>query len=314
MRTLYTTSPAPCAALLQRGGLVAFPTETVYGLGASVHHPEALARVFAAKGRPPDNPLIVHLAHPDQLAEVAEVDAMGRSLAETLMPGPCTLVVARHPRLDPAVTAGRPTVGVRIPDHPVAQAFLRACGVPVAAPSANRSGRPSATTWQAVQADLDGRIEAVLQGEASTVGVESTVIDVTGAAPIILRPGAVSLEQIQALHPSARMYRPDDPLERSPGTRYRHYAPRAHVVVHQPGEPIPTPSEAGYIGLHRPPEASALGLLALVDDEEAYAQRLFAFFRTCDARGLARIYGEAVPARGLGRAIMDRLTRAAAGR
>ncbi|ACY48475.1 L-threonylcarbamoyladenylate synthase [Rhodothermus marinus] len=311
--TLLTTDVHEAAALIRRGELVAFPTETVYGLGADAFNPEAVRKIFEAKGRPLDNPLIVHIVHLDQLAHlVRDVPEAARRFMERFFPGPLTLVLPRHPDVPDEVTAGLPTVGVRMPRHPVAQAFLEACGTPVAAPSANRSGRPSPTRWEAVYADLNGRIACILQGDRSDMGLESTVVDCTGSEPVVLRAGAVPLEALREVVPETRLVGDETSLKaRSPGTRYRHYAPQARVVlVDHPDEAVPDPRHA-YIGLTPPAHPEAFGACCVCPDVETYAYELFDFFRRCDAQNCTRIYAQRVPHTGLGLALMDRLERAA---
>lgn len=312
--TLLTRDVEVAAALVRQGELVAFPTETVYGLGADAFNPEAVRKIFEAKGRPLDNPLIVHIAEPAQLAVlVQEVPETAQRFIDRFFPGPLTLVLPRHPAVPDEVTAGLPTVGVRMPRHPIAQAFLRACGIPVAAPSANRSGRPSPTRWEAVYADLNGRIACILQGDRSDMGLESTVVDCTGAEPLVLRAGAVPLEALQAVVPQTRLATPDDVRQaRSPGTRYRHYAPQAQVIlVDTPQAAQPHPQHA-YIGLASPTHPEAFGLCCVCPDITTYAYELFDFFRRSDAAGCKRIYAQRVPRIGLGLALMDRLERATA--
>ena len=292
--------------MLRRGGLAAFPTETVYGLGAVATDARAVAAVFEAKGRPADNPLIVHVVDVAAVVAITELSGTARALLAAFAPGPLTLVLPLTAALPDAVTAGRPTVAVRIPDHPAALALLRATAAPLVAPSANRSGRPSPTTWQAVRADLDGRIDAVLTGAPTRVGLESTVVDVTGAVPVVLRPGAVTLADLRRVAPGTREASGQDDVSRSPGTRHRHYAPRARVRLVDAPEPA---AGAAYIGLAAPPPGYALAEPCA--SVEAYAHAAFAFFRRADALGLARIDAQRVPDDGLGRALMDRLRRAA---
>ena len=310
MDTLFTRSVRDAAAVLRRGGLAAFPTETVYGLGAVATDADAVAAVFAAKGRPADNPLIVHVADADGITALTDLSDLAAALLAAFAPGPLTLVLplARRGVLPDAVTAGRSTVAVRIPAHAAAQALIRAAG-PLVAPSANRSGRPSPTTWQAVRDDLGGRIDAVLMGGPAAVGIESTVVDVTGRVPVVLRPGAVTLADVQRVAPDAREADARDDAARSPGTRHRHYAPRALVRVVDAPEPA---ADAAWIGLDAPPPG--YGLTETCATVEAYAHAVFAFFRRADARGMARIDAQRVPDEGLGRALMDRLRRAADGR
>jgi L-threonylcarbamoyladenylate synthase len=317
VETHITSDPDVAAAYLRRGQCVAFPTETVYGLGADAFDPGAVARIFEAKGRPSDNPLIVHVAARAEVVRVAAaVPEAARALMDAFWPGPLTLVLPKHPRVPSAVTAGLDTVGVRWPRHLAAQALLAACGVPVAAPSANRSGRPSPTTWRDVEADLGGRIACILRGGPTEAGLESTVVDATRAVPVVLRPGAVPVEALRAVVPSVALpdvakEREADAPPRSPGTRHRHYAPDAAVcLVAHPREAVPGARHA-YVGLDAPQDADAFARTHVAADVEAYARRLFAFFREAERAGCTRIYAQAVPPTGLGRALMDRLRRAA---
>ena len=308
MKTLVSPGPHTIARLLAAGQVAAFPTETVYGLGANAFDAKAVARIFRAKGRPQDNPLIVHVADPDQVRTVAHrVTPAAARLLAAFAPGPLTVVLPAHPLLPSNVTAGLGTVGVRIPSHPAAQALLRVCGFPLAAPSANRSGRPSPTTWQAVRTDLDGRIAGILRGAPADFGLESTVVDCTGRVPVLLRAGAVSLERLREVEPSIRAA-PAHASQRvrSPGQKYRHYAPAAKVIVVAP-ETAPPPCDA-YIGLHVLPGLPRRRRICA--DVDAYARDLFHFFRVCDAAGVRRIACEAVPETGIGLALMDRLRRA----
>lgn len=312
MQTNLTTDPEAAAAYLRRGEVVAFPTETVYGLGADAFDAAAVHKIFDAKGRPGDNPLIIHLARIDQLDSVATyLSPTAEVLLKHFVPGPLTLILPKHPAVPSVVTGALYTVGVRIPAHPVAQTFLDTCDRPVAAPSANRSGRPSPTTWQAVQTDLDGRIACILQGDQSEAGLESTVVDCTQEMPVVLRAGVISIEELREVLPDVRHAEENDTaIVRSPGTRYRHYAPRARVrLVNLPTEATPSPASA-YIGLDATP--SGFGLTIVCDSLEAYAHALFDFFRRCDILGIRVIYCQRVSPTGLGRALMDRMQRAAA--
>ncbi|PAP74233.1 threonylcarbamoyl-AMP synthase [Rubrivirga sp. SAORIC476] len=310
MRTLLTRDPDEAAAVLRRGGLCVLPTETVYGLAALAYDADAVRRVFEAKGRPSDNPLIVHLGEAAEADEVAHVTALGGDLLRAFAPGPLTVVLPARPGLPPAVTAGLGTVAVRVPLAPLARAVLRSTG-PLVAPSANRSGRPSPTTWAAAAEDLDGRVDAILQGPPTTVGLESTVVDATGDVPLVLRPGAVTLDALEAQFPASRAVAAEaEQTRRSPGTRHRHYAPRAQVHLVAPGDASPS-GDAAWIGLSPPPSGYALATVC--PDVEAYARQLFDAFRRADAAQLSRIDAEAVPEVGLGVAVMDRLRRAAAG-
>ena len=311
------------ADVIRAHGLVAFPTETVYGLGANALSEPAVLRIFEAKDRPRGNPLIVHLAEAAQLATVAaDVSTRARDVAARFWPGPLTLVLPRAAAVPLVTTGGLDTVAVRVPDHPVARALIEAAGVPIAAPSANRSGRPSPTRAGHVRDDLDGRIELILDGGPTPVGVESTVLDMTGESPLLLRPGGVPLEALrEALGPLRVVAGADhEAAGRSPGLRYRHYAPRAEVVLVDPGagetavqpwlaagRPVALVSQR-LIALERP----RLTVRVMPVDLDAYARDLFALLRELDTAGVEIIVVEAVPERGLGRTIMDRLRRAAA--
>lgn len=311
MKTLITDAPATAAACIRRGELAAFPTETVYGLGADATSDAAVSGIFEAKGRPADNPLIVHLATPDEAGRWGALPPVAHTLIAHFWPGPLTLVVPKRPGLAGAVTAGLETVGLRVPRHPVARAFLEQCGVPVAAPSANRSGRPSPTTADAVLDDLDGRIHCLLRGDRSEVGLESTVVDCTENTVLVLRAGAVGLEALQRVAPGVRLPGDDaGALARSPGTRYRHYAPRADVYLAPADEP-PRAQPAAYLGLHPPAHTSAYLLTEVCPGVDAYAHALYDFFRRADAAGARVIHCEPVAPAGVGRALMDRLRRAA---
>lgn len=216
---------AEAARLLRAGNVVAFPTETVYGLGADAFNADAVAKVFIAKNRPSDNPLIVHLAMPEEFQRCAFLSPRAERLIETLMPGPLTLVLPARPEIPSIVRAGLPTVAVRMPDHLVAQQLLHASG-PLVAPSANTSGRPSPTTAQHVLDDLSGRIAAVLDGGVCRVGIESTVVDISGNVPILLRAGVIPTEAIaEVLGMEVIQSTSDAKIPRSPGMKYRHYAP-----------------------------------------------------------------------------------------
>ena len=311
MITQRTDDPEKAARWLRAGDCVAFPTETVYGLGADALNPDAVAKIFEAKGRPSDNPLIVHVASVEQVERVAqEVSAAAWALLRAFSPGPLTCVMRKRSDVPDATTAGLDTVGVRIPALPVAQAFLTACAVPVAAPSANRSGRPSPTTWEAVRHDLDGRIRGILIGPQSPTGIESTVIDTTSNPPVVLRPGAVSVEEARRVVPDLAVAGTVEQEKRSPGTRHRHYAPDAQVELATAADAEPG-ANAAYLGLNRPVQAGPWAQVVLARDVRDYAARLYAALRQFDADGLTRIVCEPVEPSGLGRALMDRLRRAA---
>lgn len=312
VRSELTASPNEAAAFIKRGGIVAFPTETVYGLGADAFDEDAIAKIFEAKRRPADNPLIAHVGSLDQIGELAVgLTPTAHTLVDQFFPGPLTLVLKKSGRVPMIATAGLETVGVRMPSGKLAREFLRACSVPVVAPSANISGRPSPTTWEAVFEDLNGRIDCILQGEPTDFGIESTVVDCTTDTPLLLRVGAVSIEDLRAVVPSIEIYNTSgESTMRSPGMRHKHYAPSATVVVVDPGFEIPKNSPAAYIGLTNPRGSGRP--VKICDSVEDYARSVFAFFRECDVAKIETIYCERVDERGIGTALMDRLGRAEA--
>lgn len=333
---------AAAAALIQQGQLVAFPTETVYGLGADALNPVAVARIFAAKGRPASDPLIVHLATLDEIGRVATGVPATLAALHDLIPGPLTLVLPRHPRVPLAVTAGRETVAVRVPAHAVAGGLIATAGTPIAAPSANRFGHTSPTTAAHVLDDLAGRIALVLDGGATRVGIESTVLDLTSDPPTVLRPGGVSLDQLQArlgrvqLAPRPPTAPADDTAGyRSPGQLARHYAPD-HPLRLVVGT-VPAARQwlrSELTRLHA--QGVRVGLLlcdedcaalhdtlattdALVESlgseatPQQMAQRLYAALRKLDARQPQIILARQVGSGAFALALHDRLLRAASG-
>jgi L-threonylcarbamoyladenylate synthase len=313
METKLTRSPRVAAAFIRAGEVVAFPTETVYGLGADIFNESAIRKIFAAKGRPTDNPLIAHIAGYAELDLLAAYipEAAGK-LIDAFFPGPLTVVLPKAAAVPLIATAGLETVGVRMPRHALAREFLRACGTPLAAPSANLSGRPSPTTWQAVEADLAGRISCILKGDQTEVGLESTVVDCTAETPLVLRAGAVTLEALRAVVPSTALAPAESTAApKSPGLKYRHYSPQAEVVIVARAEDAIAAAGAAYIGLREPPQAAAFKLRRIGASVEDYARSLFLFFRACDEAGVRVIFCEAVVEVGLGLALMDRIRRAA---
>lgn len=319
------------ARLLAQGELVAFPTETVYGLGGNALDPTAVQGIFAAKGRPMDNPMIVHITKVEELPLVcAAVPPPAWSLAARFWPGPLTLVLPAGSRIPPVVTGGLDTVAVRVPDHPVALALLREAGVPVAAPSANLSGRPSPTQASHVLEDLEGRIAAVLDGGPCRVGVESTVLDLTGPQPRILRPGSITLEDLlevlPVVLPPAQGPVSAGETPPSPGMKYRHYAPRGTLFLLE-GDKVAVRQELLKALSRYQEEGQKVGLLTASswlppgecftvnlagrDDPAAAATRLFAALRKMDEEGIDIILAEGIPEEGIGMAVMNRLRKAA---
>jgi L-threonylcarbamoyladenylate synthase len=325
---------AQAAEMLRAGGLVAFATETVYGLGANALSSEAVARIFTAKQRPSWDPLIVHLAstkHLDLIAHIPdELAERIAALAAAFWPGPLTLLLPRTEAVPDAVTAGRALVGVRVPAHPVAQALLAAVGLPIAAPSANRFGHTSPTTAAHVLADLDGRIDAVLDAGATSIGLESTVLDPMQMPMVLYRPGAVTAEQLTAITGVAvKVFVPpaDEPTEQhssmpSPGVGVRHYAPRARLVLVAGSAAAlqaalkETDAPRNLVGVLLPadweiPTGTVVEQWGRWDDHEALAASLFAGLRALDDRGVTVILCPLPSAGGLADAIRDRLEKAA---
>ena len=313
MRTKLTRSPDVAARYIFSGEIVAFPTETVYGLGANVFDEAAVEKIFLAKGRPSDNPLIAHIGSLSQLELLTDdIPPAAAKLIDGFFPGPLTLVLPKRADVPAIATAGLDTIGVRMPLHQLALSFIRACRMPLVAPSANLSGRPSPTTWQAVKTDLDGRIACILKGEPTDVGLESTVVDCTGDEPVVLRAGAITLEQLQEVIPQIQLAKLDAHTPaRSPGLKYKHYAPHAQVVIVNEADAAIPANDAAFIGLHLPQQAAAFRQLQPCANVGEYAQKVFQFFRDCDEAGVNVIYCEAVSETGLGLALMDRIRRAA---
>ena len=325
---------AEAARLLQAGELVAFPTETVYGLGANALDAAAVPRIYAAKGRPSDNPLIVHVGTFEAVEPLCTVSDASRRLMERFWPGPLTLLMPKKPIIPTVTNAGLPSVAIRMPNHPVALAMLRACRVPIAAPSANTSGRPSPTTAQHVLDDLNGKLPLILDGGACAVGLESTVVDMTAETPTIVRPGGITLEMLSTVLPDVRVadsvMRPLRKGEKavSPGMMYRHYAPKGQLTLVK-GSPEAVRRVCGELyrraisdgqtarmlifeeraPLYEGFDALTIGSLAR---PETIAQELFAALRRMDDEGVQAMFCEAVDTHGVGLAIMNRLCRAAA--
>lgn len=295
------------AEVLRGGGLVAFPTETVYGLGANALDPAAVGKVFAAKGRPPTNPLIVHVG--DRAAAVAltpDWTAAAEKLAAAFWPGPLTLVLKKRMDLPDAVTAGGPTVAVRVPAHPVALALLNACGLPVAAPSANRSGELSPTTADHVRKSLGDRVDLILDGGPCPGGLESTVVDVSGDAVKLLRPGLISVARLEAVAgPVTVGANVSGPLP-SPGMLTRHYSPRTALEL------ADTPDEVAFLANLYETAGLKVARYTPPPDPATAAACLYADLHSLDAGGFDRIVAALPPDADEWRAVRDRLTRAAA--
>lgn len=314
---------ARAAQILRAGGLVAFPTETVYGLGADASSDEATAKIFAVKGRPRAHPLIVHLAQPELDGWARDIPETARALAKAFWPGPLTIILKRGPKVADATTGGADTVGLRVPAHPMALELLRAFGGGIAAPSANRFGAVSPTTADHVEQDLAGDVDYILDGGACDVGVESTIVDLSRGHAVLLRPGGLAREDIErVIGPLAGA---DVSAPAAPGTLASHYAPRAKVIAVNVVD-VPAEIAAARVNGDRrvavlaPAQAFALWPAealarteqrALPDDVAGMARELYAALRDLDASGVDVVIAALPPAAGLGEAVGDRLLRAA---
>ena len=316
------------AALLRAGQVVAFPTETVYGLGADALNDAAVRAIFTAKERPADNPLIVHVAERSQLDGLCQVTKTAETLMDAFWPGPLTLLLMKTDRVPDVTTAGLPSVAVRCPSHPVAHELLRVCGIPIAAPSANRSGRPSPTTAQDVYEDMRGRIPFILDGGACDVGVESTVLDLTGEIPCVLRPGAITAEDVASVVGSctvaSSVMRPlkEGESAPSPGMKHRHYAPKAKMTVYIGTDKAV--SDAINARYDQNKNAAILAhdsaiplfgnrrVFPLGNTPQEGAHLLFLRLREMDALGVSLILAQGWKPEGEALAVMNRMARAAA--
>ena len=319
--------------ILKEGGLVAFPTETVYGLGADALNEEAAKKIYEAKGRPSDNPLIVHIADLEALDGItASIPSCTKKIAEAYWPGPLTMIFEKNDRVPYGTTGGLETVAVRMPDHDVARALIRAGGGYIAAPSANTSGPPSPTKASHVKEDLDGRIEMIIDGGDSKIGVESTILDMTVFPPMILRPGAVTREMLEELigdvDVDKTLISSDSKLApKAPGMKYRHYAPKADLTVvegsteavvaeinRMAAEKIREGFQVGIIGTKETVDRYQAGDIKSIgtrEDERTIASHLYGILREFDDDEVNYIFSEAFAGEGIGSAIMNRLLKAA---
>ena len=322
------------AAILKKGGLVAFPTETVYGLGADALNEEAARKIYAAKGRPSDNPLIAHIAKKEDIEPlVREIPEAGKKLMDAFRPGPLTLIFPKSGRVPKGTTGGLDTVAVRMPSDPVARRLIELAGTPVAAPSANTSGRPSPTTAEHVRQDMDGRIEMIVDGGPVGIGVESTIVDVTGEIPMVLRPGAITMEMLKKcvgaveidpaiLGPVSQDFKP-----KAPGMKYRHYAPKADLTIVS-GETEDVVQAINRMAAERESEGLSVGIICTDETralyprgvvrsmgvrarQETIAHNLYAVLREFDDLNADVIYSESFEGGELSQAIMNRLCKAA---
>ena len=319
--------------IIRQGGLVAFPTETVYGLGGDALNPESSKKIYAAKGRPSDNPLIIHIADIKDLEKIVkEIPQSAYQLADVFWPGPLTMILPKSEEVPYQTTGGLNTVAVRMPSHPVALEFIREAGGYVAAPSANLSGKPSPTKAKYVVQDMDGRIDMIIDGDGVDIGLESTIVDLTGDKPMILRPGYITKEMLDAVLGQVEI----DPTlldsdskeaPKAPGMRYRHYAPKGELVLVE-GSPEAVVSyineqtslhrqqgeKTGIIGTTEMTgryEADSVKIAGSRDDETAIARQLYTFLREFDDEDVAYMYAESFAGTGMRQAIMNRLLKAA---
>lgn len=320
---LHTENIARAAKLLAAGEIVAVPTETVYGLAANAYDETAVRKIFSAKGRPQDNPLIVHIADFQDIYElVGQVPEAAKKLADAFWPGPLTVILPKSDKIPDAVSAGLATVAVRYPAHPVAQAVIQACGVPLAAPSANRSGSPSPTNAKYVLDDMDGRIPLILDGGGSQVGVESTVVTLATEVPRVLRPGGVTVEQLREVLGEVEV---DDAVlhqlkagktAASPGMKYKHYAPKADITIvrgsfSQFQEFVKGKDAFVLVFAGEENAFDRAVTYGRADDDRAQANRLFDALRELDERGAKTVYARCPALSGVGLAVYNRLIRAA---
>lgn len=317
------------AKLIRRGKLVAFPTETVYGLGANALNSAAVKKIFEAKGRPADNPLIIHIYDKDDVFFLAkDVPRTARRLGDRFWPGPLTIVFKKSEIVPKTVTGGLNTVAIRMPENKIAQLLIREAGVPIAAPSANVAGRPSPTTARHVLEDLAGKVDLIIDGGKAKIGIESTVVDARGKTPVLLRPGGVTLEQLQravgkvAVHPVVRGKTAK--IHRSPGMKYRHYSPKAKIILIE-GKASKVNAEMSKLLESFKKQRKRVGILAtqksclqksdltkyLGPSHEKIAASLFEAFREFDAKKIDVVLAQGISKTGLGLGIMNRLGKAA---
>ncbi len=319
--------------IIKNGGLVAFPTETVYGLGGDALNPESSRRIYAAKGRPSDNPLIVHIGRLEDMdCLVKEVTPEAKKLAERFWPGPLTMILPKSDLVPYETTGGLDTVAIRFPGHRTAQEFILAAGGFVAAPSANTSGKPSPTQAKYVAEDMDGKIEMIIDGGAVGIGLESTIIDLTGDKPMILRPGYITQQMLEDVLQEVEVDRTilDDSsgaAPKAPGMKYRHYAPKGELTIIE-GEPKAVVAKINELTAQAMAAGERVGIIGTQEtvggyradsiknagaraDEEAIARNLYTILREFDDEGMTVMYSESFETAGMGQAIMNRLLKAA---
>jgi L-threonylcarbamoyladenylate synthase len=321
-------SIAAASQLIRKGGLVAFPTETVYGLGANIYNTRAIRNIFRVKGRPQDNPMIVHIWSIDQVTLLTQsIPVIFFILANRFLPGPLTLVLKKSDLVPDIVTAGLPTVAIRLPDHPIARQLLQQSCVPIVAPSANLSGKPSPTSAEHVREDLNGKIDAILDGGQCKIGVESTVLDITHRIPVILRPGGITREEIEeAVNCRVKVARTTSKRPSSPGMKYVHYAPEAEVILFE-GKRTDVLKAIRETARRLTKQRIRVGIMAGAEMTDKFrnihffslgkegavsaARCLFEGFRTLDQKGVSVILCQGFTDEHIGSALMNRLRKAA---
>jgi L-threonylcarbamoyladenylate synthase len=312
MKTLVTNSIKQAAGYIKKGDIAAFPTETVYGLGANAYDDNAIKKIYKAKGRPADNPLIVHITSKKDISVLAsDVPETAKKIIKAFFPGPITVILKKNEIISDLVTAGLDTIAIRMPSSKIAREFIKECGVPVAAPSANLSGSPSPTSFLHVLEDFKGKIPCVLIGPDSKHGLESTVIDCSVKIPVILRPGVITLEQLKKTDKRIT-YQTKSKKTKSPGQKYKHYSPKAKVIINSKFkiQNSKLKKSTAFIGIDSFVGVGGFIKVKICRDLNDYAKNLFSFFRECDSIGIKTIYTEKVPEKGIGLAIMNRLKKA----
>lgn len=305
------------AECIKRGGLVVMPTETVYGLGADSFNIEAVKKIYIAKGRPSDNPLISHIADIDEVGLLArEVPPLAKKLMEEYWGGPLTIILKRRDNVPGILSAGLDTVSIRMPSHPVANALIRMAGTPIAAPSANLSGSPSPTTFEHCVSDLDGRVDMIIDGGRSEIGLESTVVDMTGKVPVILRPGAITIEDIREVCGECIYGGEYADAPKCPGMKYIHYSPKAKVIAVEDTESfvIENKEGVGFITYEKyRSKAEGVKFYSAGSSDKEYAARYFYLLRKADEDNIKVLYASLPENKGMGTAIRNRLLKSAGG-
>ncbi len=310
MKTLLTNSISIAAKFIKGGEIAAFPTETVYGLGANAYDENAVKKIFKSKGRPADNPLIVHISNKKDINLLAnDIPEIAKKIIANFFPGPITVILRKNEIIPDTVTAGLDTIAIRMPSSLIAKKFIKECGVPIAAPSANLSGSPSPTSFMHVLQDFNGKIPCILIGPNAKYGLESTVIDCTSKIPAVLRPGVITLEQLKKIDKRIT-YKVKSKKIKSPGQKYRHYSPKAKVKVSGTMIKGLKDLRIAYIGINNPNDSNCFYKVKVCKSIESYAKTLFSFFRECDKMGIKTIYAQKVEEKGIGLAIMNRLKKA----